>query len=318
MTHDPFRVEPPALISFSGGRTSAYMLHRILQAYDGELPDGVVVQFSNTGKERPETLRFVHECGARWGVEIHWLEWRPRPADVGKRETFKVWLAADPARAALVCDEGFAEVGLNSASRCGEPFLALIAMRQYAPNAVTRFCSVVLKVNTMKRFAQQRLGWKHWVNVVGLRHDEGHRIFKILARNDANKEPFKAIAPLGTAKITKRDVLAFWWGEGRHFDTRQAPQGFDLDLRDYEGNCDLCFLKSRAKKVTIIREHPETVAWWIGAEVLARNKGARRDGLFVTEYSYADLEREARSQAVFDFGEDDDHDVECGLHCEPA
>jgi 3'-phosphoadenosine 5'-phosphosulfate sulfotransferase (PAPS reductase)/FAD synthetase len=291
------------------------MLWRILQAYGGDLPPGVAVQFSNTGKEREETLRFVHECGARWGVEIHWLEWRPRPKDVAGRPTFQTWLAADPARATLVCDEGFAEVGYNSASRRGEPFLALIAMRQFAPNAVARFCSVVLKIETCKRFAQQTLDWEHWTNVVGLRHDEGHRIFKMLARNAVNKEPFNSTAPLGEAKITKRDVLAFWWGEGRNFDTREAPQGFDLDLRDYEGNCDICFLKSRAKKVTIIREHPDLAGWWIDAERLVRQTSTGHGGRFVTEYSVAELQVEALSQGVFDFGEDDDHDAECGLAC---
>ena len=72
----PYFIEGPALISFSGGRTSAFMLHGILQAYDGQLPEDVVVAFANTGKEREETLRFVHECGLVWGVPIHWVERR--------------------------------------------------------------------------------------------------------------------------------------------------------------------------------------------------------------------------------------------------
>lgn len=49
---EPFFVTGPALISFSGGRTSAYMLWRILEAHDGTLPDDVHVTFANTGKER--------------------------------------------------------------------------------------------------------------------------------------------------------------------------------------------------------------------------------------------------------------------------
>jgi 3'-phosphoadenosine 5'-phosphosulfate sulfotransferase (PAPS reductase)/FAD synthetase len=63
-------IDGPALISFSGGRTSGYMLWHILDAYDGKLPDDVHVCFANTGKEREETLRFVHECGSRWGVSL--------------------------------------------------------------------------------------------------------------------------------------------------------------------------------------------------------------------------------------------------------
>jgi 3'-phosphoadenosine 5'-phosphosulfate sulfotransferase (PAPS reductase)/FAD synthetase len=269
-TADPFWIDGPALISFSGGRTSAYMLWRILQAHGGELPPDVVVQFANTGKEREETLRFVHEVGLRWNVPVHWLEWRPTPADVGQRLTFQAWLEDHPG---LVCEAGYAEVGYNSASRQGEPFLALIAMRQYAPNAVTRFCSQHLKVEAAQRFAQHALGWERWTNHIGLRHDEGHRVLKAAARDAKGKEPFTRAWPLAIARITKRDVLAFWWGEGRNFDTREMPQGFDLNLRDYEGNCDLCFLKSREKKITIIRENPGVERWWMEAEVLAPAEG---------------------------------------------
>src|SRR5262245_18275114 len=106
-----------ALISFSGGRTSTYMLHELWQAWDGKLPADVIVCFANTGKEREETLRFVHECGSRWGVKVHWVEWRR---------------------------DGFEEVGFNSASRTGEPFCGLIEHKQSVPNAFARFCTVEL------------------------------------------------------------------------------------------------------------------------------------------------------------------------------
>lgn len=124
---DPFIIPGPTLWSFSGGRTSAYMLWRGLQAYGGTLPEDHVVIFANTGKEREETLRFVHECATRWSVKVHWLEWRN----------------------AKPC---FEEVGYNSAARNGEPFAALIAKKKYLPNAVTRFCTQELKIRTMRDF----------------------------------------------------------------------------------------------------------------------------------------------------------------------
>ena len=76
MTDDVYKVDGPALVSFSGGRTSGYMLFRILEAYGGSLPDDMHVVFANTGKERLETLDFVSECAQRWCVEIVWLEYR--------------------------------------------------------------------------------------------------------------------------------------------------------------------------------------------------------------------------------------------------
>ena len=61
-----YKIQGPAIISFSGGRTSGYMLYHILEAYDGKLPDDVVVAFANTGKERSETLDFVNDCSGYW------------------------------------------------------------------------------------------------------------------------------------------------------------------------------------------------------------------------------------------------------------
>lgn len=69
--NNPYRIIGPALISFSGGRTSAYMLRQILDVGIG--PD-VHVVFADTGKERPETYEFVRECEQQWQVKIHWVE----------------------------------------------------------------------------------------------------------------------------------------------------------------------------------------------------------------------------------------------------
>ena len=74
---DPYLIEGPALISFSGGRTSAYLLKHVLDAYGGTLPGNVIACFANTGKEMPQTLDFVRDCGRHWNVTIVWLEYDP-------------------------------------------------------------------------------------------------------------------------------------------------------------------------------------------------------------------------------------------------
>ncbi len=35
---NPYRIETPFIVSFSGGATSGFMLRKILDAYEGELP----------------------------------------------------------------------------------------------------------------------------------------------------------------------------------------------------------------------------------------------------------------------------------------
>lgn len=227
MSADPFLIHGPALISFSGGRTSGYMLWRILQAHGGVLPDDVYVCFANTGKEREETLRFVHECGARWGVRVRWLEWRSRLKSVPIVERFEV-------------------VGFNSASRKGEPFAALIASKKSTPNAFARWCTEELKVKTIQAFMEAH-GYREYANVVGMRADEPNRVAKGRQRG--------SVMPLADAGITNRDVRAFW-----------NTQPFDLGLLPFEGNCDGCFLKARPKLWEIERTKPGTLQWWSDME----------------------------------------------------
>ena len=69
-----YTIDEPAAISFSGGRTSAYMLYRVIEAYGGTLPEHIKVLFANTGREMPETLDFVQACSEQWNVPITWLE----------------------------------------------------------------------------------------------------------------------------------------------------------------------------------------------------------------------------------------------------
>lgn len=74
MRSDAYRIDGPTLISFSGGRTSAYMLRMFLDYYGNTLPSDVFVVFADTGQERAETYDFVHTCARQWSVEIAWVE----------------------------------------------------------------------------------------------------------------------------------------------------------------------------------------------------------------------------------------------------
>ena len=62
---NPFLLPPQSVLSFSGGRTSGFMLRRTLNAFGGKLPSDRKVIFCNTGKEREETLEFVERCSQR-------------------------------------------------------------------------------------------------------------------------------------------------------------------------------------------------------------------------------------------------------------
>jgi 3'-phosphoadenosine 5'-phosphosulfate sulfotransferase (PAPS reductase)/FAD synthetase len=244
---DPFRIDGPTCISFSGGRTSAYMLWRVLQS-NGGLPQDAVVCFANTGKEDEATLRFVRDCALNWSVPIVWVEYRP---------------------------DGYAVVDFDTASRNGEPFEAIIRKRNYLPNPVTRFCTVELKIRAMHKHLRS-LGWGEgdycWDQMVGIRADEPSRVARIRARPSPETTKETMILPLADAGITVADVGAFW-----------DQQSFTLELPTYKGktlagNCDLCFLKGAAQVQSLIAEKPERAIWWAKMEALALALASKPDG----------------------------------------
>lgn len=270
-------------IAFSGGRTSAYMLHKILEA-NGVLPDRVEVTFQNTGREMPETLDFVAEVGRRWGVMITWLEFVP------SAPFFKI-------------------VGHQGASRNGEPFDALIDKKKYLPNQQTRFCTIELKIRTAKRYLVS-LGWKRWTNTTGIRKDEAPRLINLprswtpngeWITQEVNGKPKKvwvgeprakdrwiSWTPLADAGVSRHDVAAFW-----------KDQPFDLNLPNvggncWLGNCDGCFLKSEAHIASLSRDYPQRAVWWEDAEArvseMLGQKGRPADNSrFSKRYSRAEM-----------------------------
>jgi 3'-phosphoadenosine 5'-phosphosulfate sulfotransferase (PAPS reductase)/FAD synthetase len=241
-------------IAFSGGRTSAYMLHQILEA-NGGLPDRAVVAFQNTGREMPQTLDFVAEVGSRWGVPIVWLEYIP------DAPRFKV-------------------VSHNSASRDGEPFEALIRKRKGLPYKFARFCTAEMKVHCATRYLRSA-GWERWTVATGIRADERHRV-----STKPMKERWQPWHPLVAANVSKRDVAAFW--RGQPFDLRLP----NVNGRTSLGNCDGCFLKSEASRAALAREYPERFAWWARMEAMCKENGwGGKNQTFLADQSYDELRR---------------------------
>lgn len=283
--HPAFRIDGPALVSFSGGRTSAYMLHEILRTHGGRLPEDVVVGFANTGKEYPETLRFVHECASRWDVPVRWVEWRD---------------GAD----------GFQEVGFNSAARAGEPFEALITKKRALPNWQARWCTSFLKIKPLHALMRSEFGLSpgEYAEIVGFRHDEAHRI-EDMVEGDA-KTGRRRTAPLARARVTKPDILRFWLGDNADplFLTEPLPQGFDLGLPLWKGNCTLCFAMGRGIRKRRIRSEPTCAHWWA-------NQEARTGATFDRRDSVADLVEEVENEPefFFDLIDDDTFGAECGV-----
>lgn len=163
------------LVSFSGGKTSAYMAQLLKKIW----PDkNLVFVFANTGQEREETLIFVEQVDKYFGLDVVWVEAVVHHNEK-KGSTHNV-------------------VSFETASRSGEPFEEVI--RKYGiPNKSAPHCTRELKANPIKSYARS-LGWKDYKTAIGIRFDEPSRV------GDSDK----FIYPLYERMIDKIDVNNFW------------------------------------------------------------------------------------------------------------
>ena len=208
--------------TFSGGRTSAFMGQFIKNYSKYDEFDKVFI-FANTGKEREETLQFIDKCDNKWNLNVVWLE-----ADVihekGVGTSYKI-------------------VDFNSASRNGEPFEEMLKKYPIPTNYGSN-CTRELKLAPINKYIKS-LGYTEVYTAMGIRWDERHRM-----SNTAKEQ--NIIYPLINDIRVDSKFIRSWWDN----------QSFDLELKDYEGNCDLCFKKSTKKRLTIIKENPNIADWW--------------------------------------------------------
>lgn len=235
------------IILFSSGRTSAFLAKYFLtsRGFDTKIGvyrssgkpiyykhrnsngDEAIVLMMNTGKEREESLQFANKCNKEWDLGLTFLEAEINP-EKGKGTTHKF-------------------KKYETLSRNGEPFRKMLTKYPIPTNKASN-CTRELKLSPQKSFLRE-IGWKEAITVVGIRADEAHR-------KSIHFEKERMIYPLCDEIKVDSKFIRNWWDR----------QSFDLELKDYEGNCDLCFKKSLKKRLTIIKENPKSASWWLDME----------------------------------------------------
>jgi hypothetical protein len=222
------------VVSFSGGRTSAFMLKMLLDTYPGAR---FVVIYCNTGRERWETLNFIEECSRRWNVRVHWLE--AVIDNTGKGHGHGTTYRLTDYLGAWRPEYEASRLPQYVESE-PHPFEAGIA-KYGIPNRAFPWCSRELKMQPSIKFLKdllpEGLDYDH---AMGIRYDEYDRA------GDNSKW-----YPLVGKGIVKAHINGYW-----------ANSPFDLQLQQFEGNCDLCWKKTVRKNLTVIEQRPERALWW--------------------------------------------------------
>ncbi len=139
----------------------------------------------------------------------------------------------------------FKVVEFKTANRSGVPFEGMIE-KYGIPNINFPHCSRELKANPVKSYIKS-LGWSDYEIALGMRYDEPKRL---------TKKP-NVIYPLAFEFPHTKLMVNKWW----------HSQPFDLQIKEYEGNCDLCWKKSKRKLLTILCENPKIADWWNEMEI---------------------------------------------------
>lgn len=210
-------------VSFSGGKTSAYMARWCQQHAHEHGFDEVRYVFANTGQEHEKTLEFVQRCDDEWGLGVTWVE---AVVHHGERKgcTHKV-------------------VDFDTASRDGEPFEQVI--KKYGiPNQALRFtCTRELKLNPQRSY-RKSIGWDDCYQAIGIRSDEIDRM-----QPDAREK--RVVYPLiSMRQMDRASVDRFW-----------SRQKFTLEIPPLMGNCVTCWKKTDRKLLTIAKAEPQRFDW---------------------------------------------------------
>lgn len=210
-------MKAPLLVSFSGGRTSAYMCWWLLNNKSEDY--NFVFVFANTGQEHEKTLDFVNECDKRFGLNLVWLE-----AFVEKEK-------GEGTKHKIVTYE--------TAARKGEPFRDVI-MKYGLPNSDWPHCNRELKISPINSYMRSIGLPTKTARAIGIRSDEIDRMDIRAVREG------RIIYPLIKWKPITKEEIRHWW----------AQQNFDLDIPEHLGNCVTCWKKSDRKLMTIAKEEP--------------------------------------------------------------
>lgn len=228
------------IISFSGGKTSAFMTRKLIDQYGLE---NIVCIFANTGAEDEKTLQFVNECDKRWNLNMIWVEAKVNHDGFGRGFGTKYTIT-----------------DFESCSRDSEPYEEVIKKFGLA-NMKYLHCTREMKERPITAWTKDNFNKDEYVLAIGIRADEIDRV------NLVEKTTRNLVYPLADNGYRKEDVNKYW-----------EESDFTLDLPSYRGNCVTCHKKTDRKLFTIAMDTPEAFDFMARAGQEYRHTGSSQGG----------------------------------------
>ena len=221
------------VVSFSGGRTSAYLCHLMKEKHG----DDVDFVYCDTGAEHPETYEFLRKCNDHFDLNLTCIRVDINP-ELGKGNSFKV-------------------IDIDDCKQDLQPFKEM--MNKYGtPYIHGAFCTDRMKTDPYKKYCDDKYGNDNYTTWLGMRIDEQRRL-KHLESKQINfidlEDPKKKINIRYLAEVSdfeKQDVLD-WWSE----------MPFDLGIPEPLGNCVFCIKKGINKLAYATKAEPEMAVEFI-------------------------------------------------------
>lgn len=168
------------VVSFSGGRTSAYLVHLMEKKRKSHGLD-VIYVFMDTGAEHPNTYEFVRNVSKHFAVEITCLRVDVNP-ELGKGNSYKV-------------------VSIDEICQDLQPWKDMI--KKYGvPYYGGAFCTGRMKLGPFTKYCNDNFGKGNYITWLGIRSDEPKRL--------SEKDGIRFLAEI--SDFEKSDVID-WWSE---------------------------------------------------------------------------------------------------------
>lgn len=170
------------VVSFSGGRTSAYLVHLMEQRRIKEDLD-VRYIYMDTGAEHPKTYEFIKNVVSHWDINLTCLRVVVNP-ELGKGNSYEV-------------------IPVSEIKHDLEPWKAIV--KKYGlPYPAGAFCTREMKFNPVTKYCKDN--FDEYTTWIGIRADEQSRL-----------KPKDGINYLADISDFEKDDINHWWSK-QHFD----------------------------------------------------------------------------------------------------